>query len=404
MHDSRRVFLLSLGALAACGGGSDSAPAPAPAPVPEPPPPPAQRLMRLFRDDTGRSAPLWGQTASGALWKSADGGSTWTSVPGPTVDKVLSVLSAGPDTLWLTGLEGQTPVLWRGTTAGTSWVKRTLPPDVRTPFQISSDDGNSMAVSWVWSFGGMTSFYERYQSSDAGLTWVTAAYGFSEALSVGASWRFAKVLRGTNFGALPYGPVQRSLDSGITWQTRLALDDSRAGALLGSPDPAVLLVASYAHGGSYAVPVAPVDWRLHQTQDGGNTWAEWDAPAAVRDFTNIWGAASQGLLLASRSSDSQTLRSKDFGRTWQPLVLPAATQSFNLLAQGALWARSDTSAQVSLDLGDTWTAATVPPGTGGSSASIRQTGATRLVAELPDAAGVSISQDLGKTWQDVMVR
>lgn len=404
MKESRRAFLASLGVLAACGGGgSGPSPAPAPTPTPPPPPPPPQRLLRLLPPYAGSLAVIWGVSEDGKLWKSANGGDTWAAVSSPTIGRIDNVFSAGTDTLWLAGRDGDQPALWRGTGNGTGWVKRTVPAGAPATFALSSDDGNTLTVTWATSFGGMTTFYSRFQSLDGGMNWASAPEAFGECLSVGARWCSAKALRGTNFGLLPYGAILRSQNSGLTWDTRLALDDSRAGMLLGSPNPSSLLVTSFSHKGSYAPPVAPVDWRLHLTQDGGTTWTEWDAPASVQGFTAISGVPSLGWLIASRVEDTQLLRSLDYGRTWQPLVLPAGYTEFLQLEQGALWARNVTAVQVSTDMGSTWAAATWPAGADVTTTRVMQTSPTRLLAQAANGAGVWTSADLGKTWQDVKV-
>lgn len=347
---------------------------------------------------------LWGYAGAGKLWKSIDNGSTWASVPGPAFDKLVSLLSAPGDTLWVAASEAGAPVLWRGTASGTGWTRTALPVGTPVDFQIGSDDGNSLVVSWTVSSGGMTSFYYRYQSNDGGLTWSVAAEAFGEAVSAGSRWRFAKALRGINFGLLPYGSVQKSQDSGINWQTRLALGDDRAGRLIVTAEPLLLMAVSFSHHGSIAPPVAPVDWRFHLTQDGGASWTEWDAPASVQAFTDIGGSLPRAMLCATRMVDTQRLRSLDFGRTWQIWALPEgfATASVTALELGTLWAWNGSAALVSNDQGDTWTAATPPPGPQTGAFSLRQTGPSRLLSELP-GGGVSISIDSGKTWQDVMV-
>ena len=126
MKESRRAFLASLGVLAACGGGgSGPSPAPAPTPTPPPPPPPPQRLLRLLPPYAGSLAVIWGVSEDGKLWKSATGGDTWAAVSSPTIGRIDNVFSAGTDTLWLAGRDGDQPALWRGTANGTGWVKRT---------------------------------------------------------------------------------------------------------------------------------------------------------------------------------------------------------------------------------------------------------------------------------------
>ena len=171
-------------------------------------------------------------------------------------------------------------------------------------------------------------------------------------------------------------------------------------------DPNLVLVISYAHHDSLAPPEAPVDWRFHLTQDGGGSWSEWDAPDIVTALTDIGGSVSTGVLWATRLNDAQRVRSKDLGRTWQSWLLPEgfAGVGIQALELGALWAWNGSAAIVSLDKGDTWTAATLPAGTLGVTGELRQTRPTRLLAELPNGGGVSISNDSGKTWQDLMVR
>lgn len=400
MKESRRAFLASLGALAACGGGSGSAPAPTPAP---PPPPPAQRLLRMLPPYAGSTAVLWGVSEDRKLCKSTDGGESWASLLGPAVEQIDNVFAAGADTLWLTGQDAGQPVLWRGTAAGSGWVKRSLPVGTPVGFGISSDDGQALAVTWITSFGGMSSFRSRFLSADGGASWVTAPDVFGETLSTGVRWSSEKALRGTNYGLLPYGAVRRSTNSGQTWDVRLPLDDSRAGTLIGSPDPSALLVASYAHKGSMGVPEAPVDWRLHLTQDGGLTWTEWDAPASVQTASAIHGASPLGGLIATRLGDTQLLRSADYGRTWQPLVLPMGATDVTALGQGALWVRVGTAAQASTDLGNTWMPASWPAGVDPLTTPLRQTGPSRLLAQVANAGGVWLSTDLGKTWQEIKV-
>ena len=107
----------------------------------------------------------------------------------------------------------------------------------------------------------------------------------------------------------------------------------------------------------------------------------------MQGFTAISGVPSLGWLIASRVEDTQLLRSLDYGRTWQPLVLPAGYTEFLQLEQGALWARNVTAVQVSTDMGSTWAAATWPAGADVTTTRVMQTSPTRLLAQAANGAG-----------------
>lgn len=381
-----------LATLLACGGGSGSS-----APVVPPEPQPSESLSGLSLANSPDGSTVWGFTASGKLWKSTDGGLAWQAVGSPAFEARLHVLGISPQTVWTTGLMAGKPSLWRSDDGGAQWTQRSLPEGTPAQFWLASDGGDTLLVSWAWSAGGQFTAIYRYHSLDGGRSWQVSTLSPGEVSVRGNRWRFAKDLKdlySSLFGTLPYGAVQRSQDSGASWQTRLALDESRAGTILTTSDANTLMVASYPHRNQMSAPQAPVAWRFHYTRDGGASWTEFDAPAIATGFAGFSSLTPTGEIWAYLPAGGPSYRSMDFGRSWELVQAPGIAPQY--LEQGARWTDSDTGRQISFDQGQSWQALALPWGQ--RTFSFRQTGPRRLLAERHESPGTALSIDGGASW------
>jgi photosystem II stability/assembly factor-like uncharacterized protein len=207
------------------------------------------------------------------------------------------------------------------------------------------------------------------------------------------------------FAALPSGEwlvssnsLYRSVDSGKTW-TRVGPQIDMGGALHLAPDGGL-----YTMGTSFFSPdgkvTLPKDQRavgLYRSRDAGATWSvlhtwkssELEPLALLRTPTGTLLLGSGALF--EENSKKGILRSTDDGKTWVLGKSEALVFSFEVAADGTLYAASDDGVLASTDDGASWTT----------------TGHTQMTPLVRTQDGVLLagslnglyrSTDKGKTW------
>jgi len=294
----------------------------------------------------------------------------------------------------------------------------------------------------IWDGAGV------FRSSDGGETWTPVFRGLPDPLVQDLTVPAGPA--GTVFAIAPYCGIYRSRDRGETWTDVSPPETAPSNffALLAHPLHPERLAAQTLHG-------------LWRSADGGTTWKPWNAglplgstgdglsgltlapgdvdiafvtlyqtlyrsqggqpwkkigrvPVNSFAFVNalVAGPGATPVLLVGQNGDFPTtpgvLRSRDGGRTWQPLSLRGETvyRLSYLPALGRVVALTGRGAFQSSDLGTTWkrTGDGVAASRVTALASADATGKI-LVAGLQDClGGIAHSADRGQTWQIEEIR
>jgi photosystem II stability/assembly factor-like uncharacterized protein len=328
--------------------------------------------------------------------------------------------------------------LFRSLDAWATWsrVGAELPASYLSDVAVAPQNARLVYFA-LWDGGGV------FRSSDGGETWRPVFRNLPDPLVQELMVPAGPV--GTVFAIAPYGGIYRSRDRGETWT-----DDSPPGQ---RPANYFQLVAHPLHPERLAAHTSSGLWR---STNGGDTWTPWNAglpsdpsgsfglgsvtlapgdqdiafvtvystlyrsqtgrpwrrigqvPANSFAYVNTILALPGAALLAGQDGENTLttpgiLRSRDGGKTWQPLSLPGETvyELSYLPAVGRVVALARSGAFYSSDLGTTWKR------TGSGVAAARVTslaavgaGGQVLVAGLADCSrSIARSADGGKTWQ-----
>ncbi len=330
--------------------------------------------------------------------------------------------------------------LFRSLDAWATWspVGAGLPASYLSDVAVAPQNAQLVYFS-IWDGGGV------FRSSDGGETWRPVFRGLPDPLVQELMVPAGPV--GTVFAIAPYAGIYRSRDRGETWT-----DVSPPGQ---RPANYFQLVAHPLHPERLAAHTSSGLWR---STNGGDTWTSWNAglpsdpssPSGLGFVTLVpgdqdvafvtvyqtlyrsqagkpWKRIGQipvnsfayvnallalpgtpAVLLAGQDGENTSatpgiLRSRDGGKTWEPLSLLGETvyELRYLPAVGRAVALARSGAFYSSDLGTTWKR------TGSGVAAARVTslaaigvGGRVLVAGLEDCSrGIARSADGGKTWQ-----
>jgi photosystem II stability/assembly factor-like uncharacterized protein len=328
--------------------------------------------------------------------------------------------------------------LFRSLDAWATWsrVGAGLPASYLSDVAVSPQNARLLYFA-LWDGGGV------FRSGDGGETWRPVFRNLPDPLVQELMVPVGPV--GTVFAIAPSGGIYRSRDRGETWT-----DVSPPGQ---RPANYFQLVAHPLHPERLAARTSSGLWR---STNGGDTWTPWNAgltsdssgsyglgsvtlapgdqdiafvtayqtlyrsqagrpwkrigqiPVNSFAFVNTLLALPGAALLAGQDGENTLttpgiLRSRDGGKTWQPLSLLGETvyELSYLPAVGRVVALTRSGAFSSSDLGTTWKR------TGSGVAAARVTslaaigaGGQVLVAGLEDCSrGIARSADGGKTWQ-----
>jgi len=328
--------------------------------------------------------------------------------------------------------------LFRSLDAWATWsrVGAGLPASYLSDVAVSPQNARLLYFA-VWDGGGV------FRSGDGGETWRPVFRNLPDPLVQELMVPAGPV--GTVFAIAPYAGIYRSRDRGETWT-----DDSPPGQ---RPANYFQLVAHPLHPERLAARTSSGLWR---SANGGDTWTSWNAglppdlsgaaglgsltlapgdqdiafltvyqtlyrsqagrpwkrigqvPVNSFAYVNTLLALPGAALLAGQDGENTLatpgiLRSRDGGKTWQPLSLTGETvyELSYLPAVGRVVALARSGAFYSSDLGTTWKR------TGSGVAAARVTslavagaGGQVLVAGLEVCSrGIARSADGGQTWQ-----
>lgn len=347
----------------------------------------------------------WVTADRGELWHTTDGGMSWTKQSTGINATLRGVLFASPQRGWLfsTNLE-----LWATSDAGQTWQARGAMP--RNEFgsvnPLEYLGGDTLLFREDFQIGHSIRGTVQLRSVDGGKTWADesgsdASKVMGRAGPQGTRWRTTGEWLGPD--SRPRGSLQRSVDQGLTWQTVLDVPSDRFSNWQLAGESPVIWGQTWSEGPPWPTPPAR---RFHLSLDLGAHWTAFDAPPFAVDEPNlsIGGLSPDGVLWAS--TDTQTYRSSDFGRSWQPAPLPERPNGGvrvlpSRLELGGYWIRGLQGSFFSGDAGLTWSAVQ-PPVPGVTGFDVRQTGPRQLVAQVlrssDGATQVWASQDAGQTW------
>lgn len=345
----------------------------------------------------GLAAPAY-LAVGGSLFRSLDGWATWSRVGEDLPASYLSAVAVSPQNAQLVYF-----AIWdgggvyRSNDGGVTWrpVFRNLPdPLVQFLMVPAGPVGTVFAVA---PYSGV------YRSRDRGETWTDVSPPeqrptnyFNVITHPQHPERVvAQTLRG----------LWRSNDGGTTWKLWTAgLPPDSSGA----PGVAGLNNLTLAPDGAQDVAFVTVYQTLYRSQ-GGKPWKRiGQIPVNSFAYVNalLAGPGAAPVLLAGQNGEtretSSVLRSRDGGKTWQPLTFLGETVyqlSFLPTTPGRVVAFTSTGAFYSSDLGNTWKRM----GNGIAASQVRSlvpAGGQTLVAGLENCpGGLARSPDGGKTWQ-----
>jgi uncharacterized protein (TIGR03437 family) len=151
----------------------------------------------------------------GSLYRSADGGATWTTsattVSGNVV--ALAVDPSNPSNVYaVASLNGST-VFYHSGDSGMTWQSNGAVgfPQGTPVSRILIDPQNPSSIYAFFSNG-------LYHSTDSGSTWQKTVLPFLNPQTAPAAFAFAPSQPQTEYAVVNFGPAQKSVDGGATWQ------------------------------------------------------------------------------------------------------------------------------------------------------------------------------------------
>lgn len=255
----------------------------------------------------------WSVGSSGTILKTTTGGASWAAQSGSTMATLFAVAAIDGQTAWAVGAGG---VILHTGDGGATWNRqdfRTLPP-------VTTGTLSFPNATTGWAAYGST----PYKTTNGGATWEAQPIFSSEPLG----WiQFVNESTGWAVGSVsgvcespPCYGVYRTVDSGMTWESRGHIATSRI--QIWNVDFLDAL-----HG--WAVGVNGV---IQATSDGGITWTPkvsgtpgvLTAVKAV-DTSTIWVVGTGGIIL--KSTDGGTTWLGQISGTTQDLRAIAATDT-----------------------------------------------------------------------------
>ena len=389
-----------------------------------------------FAQDRTLFVGLYGYGRAGGLYRSKDGGDTWLPSMRGLTDTEICRLAVSPTfkqdqiVFGASYLRG----LFRSDDGGDSWewladryaVEKTdlsvrhiaVSPNfaedgiiliARDTVFRSSDGGTTWSDTGVP--GGLLVFSPNFasdrlvlnngawRSEDGGLTWQPSARGLAgnEALSILFSPRFSQ--DHTVFRLDAQGVLQRSTDSGQSWQSlREELSpEFRPNAFVLLPDGALFVMSL--DGRSVVVSPDQLTWE---------TDTVWREEISQLDLQDIVALPDGSLLVANNTAG--VLRSTDGGRTWSsgefPLRGSPSDQALLAAGNGTVFAALGGAIERSGDGGRTWQyLKSVPHGFEVTSLAISpdylKDGVILAGGRSYLGASIIRSADRGETWQVV---
>lgn len=343
----------------------------------------------------GITAPAY-LAVGGSLFRSLDGWASWSRVGADLPSSYLSAVAVSPQNARLVYFAIWDRVgVFRSNDGGETWrpVFRNLPDPLVQDLMVPA--GPVGTVFAIAPYSGV------YRSRDRGETWKDVSPPEQRPTNYYAV--IAHPLHPERLAAHTFRGLWRSEDGGDTWKSwnaGLPPDPS------GGPGVAGVSGLTLAPG-DQDVAFVTVYQTLYRSQ-GGRPWRKLDRiPVNSFAYVNTLaaGPGAPPVLFAGQDGDTSStpgvLRSRDGGKTWQPLPLLGETVSrlSFLPAVGRVVALTGSGAFYSTDLGTTWKRT----GNGVAAAHVRSlaaAGGKVLIAGLGGCPrSIARSPDGGKTWQ-----
>jgi photosystem II stability/assembly factor-like uncharacterized protein len=352
--------------------------------------------QRLATGNKGLASPAY-LAVGGSLFRSLNGWATWSRVGARLPASYLSAVAVSPQdarlvyfAIWENG------GVFRSSDGGETWsrVFRNLPDQLVGDLMVPA--GPAGTVFAIASYSGI------YRSRDRGETWTDVT---PPGERPGNYFQVvAHPLHPERLAAHTTSGLWRSTDGGNTWKSWSAgLPPDSSGGVAG------LSGFTFVPGDQDVAFVTALK-RLYRSQ-GGRPW-RLVGSVPVIGFTRVSAftvaPGSPSVLFAGQSEGTSAtpgiLRSRDGGKTWEPLpllgeevlglsYLPAVARVVALTRSGAFY---------SSDLGTTWKRT----GNGIAASKVQAlaaagSGGKVLIAGLYDcpSGGIARSSDGGKTWQ-----
>jgi photosystem II stability/assembly factor-like uncharacterized protein len=299
--------------------------------------------------------------------RSVDGGENWTSSGAidPTSADGLALTVQGTDARVLIGSGG----VFVSEDGGQAWVRLTLPAGLdamSSGLKVRRVD----AQTWLATDASGSA----HLTTDKGANWRVVVTAWQGGVPPSVAFRDAK----NGLMVDDKGRLLASQDGGASWQLRRA-DFGAVGSLQFVSRQVGWLVGS--------------DGRLNRSSDGGESWQT--APMAQDVAYSSVRFEDDKLGWARRGGGQALFITQDGGQTWAQQQLPAAVISMRLGAQAWVAAGSAGALYVSRDKGATWTV--VPSGTSADLQALTFAEARTIWAASLDGTLVR-SDDAGMTW------
>jgi photosystem II stability/assembly factor-like uncharacterized protein len=248
-------------------------------------------------------------TEGSGIFRSTNSGTSWTALNEGLTDLsvnwiVVSASFASDRTVYAATSDG----VHRSTDGGSSWQKLTGV----SALTLGAAQAADRAVLFAGQAQGGVAI-----SADAGETWTTSNEGLSGRLIVGLWVAPSFAIDHTMYTTSLDQGIERSVDGGNMWQPiNEGLPTLQIPALALSPrfETDRTLFAACASG-------------LYRTGDGGETWSSVSSELDGVDIRSIAIGADRGdaRALFVATSENRILRSRDDGKSWQPLKQQIAT-------------------------------------------------------------------------------
>jgi len=226
---------------------------------------------------------------NGVVARSDDRGATWTSTPVLDLSwpSAIRVSVSIPSTLYILG---NTDV-YRSTTAGASWVKRTPPSDVGFPMDLQVDARNAnvlVAASWNFCFLGCSGG-GVYRSQNGGGSWTRIGFKDKNISSVALDPSSLQIL----YAIAEEGTLYKTSNGGESWNA-ISPASGRIYSVAVDPVFPTTIYATAESAGLFRSIDSGASWQLIRPSTGGNVVAAGFGSRVVFTTSGGWALSYDG--------------------------------------------------------------------------------------------------------------